>query len=112
MLASRNKHTLFTKDTKGFTEFKKLSDLKLGTSYKVYGFFMNTKSRYGDYYIAISEGFYINLPKSMNDTMRGIIDDCRTDAKLLESINAGNESITIKEIESDKYGKIRVVDFN
>lgn len=113
MLANRNKGTrLFTKDTSKFSEFKKYTDLELNKPYKVYGFYLNTKSQFGEHYTAIGEDFYINLPKSMNEIIAGIINDCKTDEELLNSINSGNESIIVKMVFSKKMNKeIHIVDF-
>ena len=62
--------------------------------------------------VSDGETFYINLPKSMNEMIAGIVADARTDQALLDSINSGKEKIKVSEVQSPKLKKmIRVVDF-
>ena len=108
-LAKFNKSTnLFTKDTSHYTIYKKSSEVDLDKELPVFGFFKNTKSRFGDYYVAISDGYYINLPRSMNETIENMCADKET----VDLLNAGNEKISAHKVFSDKWQKdIIVFDF-
>lgn len=97
-------------------EYKTLVELykanKKDKVYEVKGLFINTKSKFGDSPVAVTEKFYVNLPSHMTNTVREI----REDVGLIADINNGKIGFTIYEYEQKKYKKtcysINWVDIN
>lgn len=65
--------------------------------YPVHGFYINTKSKFGDTPTALSEKFYINLPAHMLDTVKEIM----ADDEATDQINAGGLGIMIRPYEKE-----------
>lgn len=89
------------------TEYKNLKDLYADNGenaiYPVYGFYINTKGKYGDNPVAYSKDFYINLPEHMTDTIREIM----ADAEATEQINGGGLGCSIYSYEKEMQSKGR-----
>lgn len=97
-----NKGSKFDVNTEGF-EFKKLSDLKLNKVYKVLGFYINKKGKYGDQPVAILEDAFLNLPNHLIDTVSEMLND--SDA--IEAINQGKAGLKPVEYQ-DKDDNTRL----
>lgn len=69
-------------------EYKNLKDLYNEgiTEVPLYGLFINTKGYYGDSPIGVTNGYNINLPKHMLETVR----DMMADNEVVEMINNNN----------------------
>ena len=68
-----NKHdyTVYTINTEGF-EYKNLASVE---DVVVRGFFINTKTAYGEQPVMITDNCYVNLPKHLLDDIKHIIKD-------------------------------------
>lgn len=108
-LAKFNRTTnVFTVNTEHYSDYKKLSDLTPETEYSILGFYLNKDSKFGEHYVIISDGYYVNVPASMNDTFKAMLEDADT----IALINQGNEKFVVRDVFSKKWNKdIRVVDF-
>lgn len=91
-----------TGSTKGYT-YKKLEELykEYGKdmTYPVRALYINESKKYGKSAVAVTDGFFISLP---NHTVPDIEEIINT-PELVDSINAGNVSITIHDYYSTKY---------
>lgn len=90
-------------DTEGY-EYRKLVDLyeQYGkdTTYPIRALYLND-TKFGKSVVAVTDGYFINLPShTQNDVAEIISDD-----ELVAQINAGEVSIRIHEYFSDKYNK-------
>ena len=90
-------------------EYKRLKDLfKNGeTEILIKGFFINTKGYYGDSAVAIAEGYNINLPNHLLETVKEML----ADEEIIEMINNDNLGIEIYEYTSNKWGTNYSVNF-
>ncbi len=100
-----NDNVRFDFEPKEDFEYRTLEDLYnengKNKTYLVKGVFVNTKSRYGDSAVAVSEDCFINLPSHLVDTVREI----REDVKLVEDINNDKIGFKIYEYFQRKYNK-------
>lgn len=83
-------------------DYVKLSELEIGKEYTIRGFFINTKSRFGDHAVIISDTFKADLPGHLLNVVIDIIND--EDA--VNEINAGTEKFFVTTY-SDKNGVTR-----
>lgn len=97
-----NKGTKFDIDTTGFKYFK-LTDLTVGNTYALKGFYINTKGEYGASPVAILEDRFVNLPSHLLDVVRDMLVNDET----IADIKAGKCGFIPREYE-DKKGKTRV----
>ena len=67
--------------------------------YKVKGLYINTKSKFGNAPVAVTDELYVNLPKHLLET----IEDIRKDEKLVEDINNDLVGFTIYEYHNEDY---------
>lgn len=90
-------------------EYKRLEDLyKAGeTQITILGFFINTKSKFGESAVAMAEGYNINLPNHLKDTVKEMIQD----QDIVELANNKCLGIEIYEYHSKKWGKNYSVNF-
>lgn len=94
-------------------EYKKLSDLYEAniTQLKINSLFINTKGKFGDSPVATADGFNINLPTHLLDTVKEMIED----DDVIALANQGNLGIQIYQYDSKKWGKnysSNFIDFN
>lgn len=84
-------------------EYKRLADLyEEGTQQiLVHGFFINNKGKFGDSAVAMAEGYNINLPNHLRDTVKEMIQD----PDIVELANEGRLGIEIYSYNSKKWGK-------
>lgn len=100
--AKHNRGNKFNIDTEGWTEYRDLKSL-----YKedkdavrpVHGFYINTKSQYGDAPVIISDGYYVNCPKHMLSEVKEILQDQED----IDAINAGKVGFTIRTYKAANY---------
>jgi len=73
-----NKGNLYTHRTNGNEAYITLKELYQETGnypIQVLNFFINTKSKFGDYPIAVTEHLLVNLPKHLLDTVQEMLQD-------------------------------------
>ena len=75
--------------------FKKLKELPTGQVVTVRSLYINTKSKYGEEPVAVTDAAVINLPKHMLDTVKTMIND----SECVEAVNAGLVGIKPYEYE-------------
>lgn len=105
-----NKGSNFDFQTPSDFEFVKLEDL-----YEVDGdnqhdlkaLFINTKSKFGDSPVAVTDKALVNLPGHLLDTVREMIND----DEVVNEINSDRAGIEIYEYESKKWGTNYSVNF-
>ena len=68
--------------------------------------FINTKSRYGDSPVAITNECYVNLPNHLLDTVNSLM----ADDEVVEAINQGTLGFVIREY-TNQWGKNYTVEF-
>lgn len=106
-LADKYNHTTptFNHELPDNAPFMSLKDLYNGendeNTYVVYGLYINTKGKFGEAPVAISEDFSINLPSFLCDTVREML----LDKELIEEINAGEFGLKVYEYTSKNYKK-------
>lgn len=96
-----NKKPLFDIDTTGF-EYKKISELEVGTIYTLRGIYINKKSKYGDAPVFITDTCFVNIPNHMLDTCLDILND---DENIAE-INVGNIGFHTYKYTNKKFNKV------
>lgn len=88
-------------NTQGY-EYKKLEELYkeygAGVEYPIRALYVN-KGKYGESAVAVTDGYFINLPSHVVDDVKEII----ADDELVRMINDGFVSIAIYEYYSHKY---------
>lgn len=77
-----NKGNKYTIDTKGF-EYKDLESIE---DMSVRGFFINSKSKYGEQAVMITDNCYVNLPRHLINDIKCIIQN----DELTKEINKGS----------------------
>ena len=84
-------------------EYKKLADLYDANvkQVKINSLFINTKGKFGDSPVATADGFNINLPNHLLETVNEMIQD----EDVIELANQGNLGIEIYQYETKKWGK-------
>lgn len=84
-------------------EYKKLSDLYEDNvkQLKINSLFINTKGKFGESPVATADGFNINLPTHLLETVKEMIQD----EDVIELANQGNLGIEIYQYETKKWGK-------
>lgn len=97
-----NRGNKFDVDTTGF-EYVKLTELKVGETYRLCGFYINQKGEYGASPVAILEDRFVNLPKHLLEVVRDMLIDDET----IEAIRAGKFGFVPREYV-DKKDKKRV----
>ena len=93
--------------------YKKLSDLFNDNikQLKIHSLFINTKGKFGDSPVATADGFNINLPNHLLDTVKEMIED----DDVIALANQGNLGIEIYQYETKKWGtnySSNFIDFN
>lgn len=91
-----NKGSAFTYQAPKDTPFTTLESLYKadgeGTVYPVHSLYINTKSRYGDSPVAITDGYFVNLPRHMLDTVKEMM----VDGDFVAAVNSGNVGFTVR----------------
>lgn len=98
-----NKGSKFDVNTAEF-EYKNLKELfeKNGADckYRLLGFYINNKSKFGAAPVAICEGFFANLPSHELDTVKEMLADPET----VQDIKAGTCGFVIEPYKSKNFG--------
>lgn len=102
MFASEYNKTLINWgiETEGF-EYHSLSELSEGTRIKVRGLYINTKGKYGDAPVLISDTCYYNLPSYMTETVREMLKD----DELIEQIKSGKVFADVRHFIDSKHNR-------
>lgn len=91
-----NKGSAFTYQAPKDTPFTTLESLYQtdgeGTVYPLHSMYINNKSKYGDTPVAITDGYFVNLPRHMLDTVR----DMMADMELIAAVNDGHVGFTVR----------------
>lgn len=64
-------------------DFKKLADLQENTKYTILAVFINTKGKFGDQGLFVTDDFQVNLPPHLLDLAK----DLRQDDEIIDAIN-------------------------
>lgn len=98
-----NKGSKFDVNTAEF-EYKNLKELYDANGedkkYKILGFYINTKSRFGAAPVAICEGFFANLPAHELETVKEMLADPET----VNEIKSGTCGFMIEPYKSKNFG--------
>lgn len=90
----------YTVNSEGF-EYRSMKDLyedfTADQVYELKGIYINTKSKYGDSPVFISDGIFINGPQHMLDTAREMM----ADPEATEAINAGKVGMRIYQYDGN-----------
>ena len=103
---------IFTFQTPKTQTFRKLADLYKENNkeqvYRVRAFYINTKSKYGDSPVLVTDRFSVNLPNHMLNTVKEMIND----VELTNAVNNCEVGFTIYEYQPKNYkGKAYSVKF-
>lgn len=103
--ASRyNRGSKFDINTDGF-KYISLQDLQdpadLEKVFPLLGIYINKKSKFGDAPVAIIQGFFVNLPKHLNDDVKEMLSDPET----VDDIKAGRCGFSIREYDDKTYNR-------
>ena len=63
-----------------------------GVVYPLHSLYINRKSQYGDSPVAITDGFFVNLPRHMLDTVLNMMQD----EEFISAVNSGHVSFTVR----------------
>lgn len=98
-----NHNNIFDIDTSKFkwVNLKTLFNTDPKKVYKVLGFFTNSKGKFGTEPVAIIDGFMVNLPRHLLDTIQEMLDD----NQVIDYIKAGHVGFNIYEYHSNTYDK-------
>ena len=69
--------------------------------YTLKALYINTKGKYGDSPVALINGYNVNLPNHLLDTIKLFIDS----ADMVDAINNNEVGFTIYKYTDNKYGK-------
>lgn len=98
-----NKGSKFQIDTTGWEEYRDLKSLYKDNGaeavYPIYGFYINKKSQYGDAPVIICDGYFVNCPKHLLDTVMDIL----ADDNAIADINAEKVGFKIRTYEAKNY---------
>ena len=85
-----NKGSVFTYQAPDNTPFISLEELYNGsgngTVFPLRSLYINSKGMYGDAPVAITDDYFVNLPKHMLDTVQAML----SDGEFIQAVNNGN----------------------
>lgn len=87
-------------DTRGF-DYHNLKELQVGECYKIYGFYINNKSKFGAYPVAILVDGFLNLPEHLLSDVKEMLVDPET----IETIKNGGAGIKVVKYTAKKYNR-------
>lgn len=87
-------------NTEGF-KYHNLLELSKNETYRIYGFYINTKTKFGAYPVAILCDGFLNLPQHTLTTVKDMLQDPET----VEMIKSGKCGLQVEEYVSAKYNK-------
>ena len=91
-------------NTDGF-EYKTREELYKKSPDKIYpflGFYINTKGRFGDHPVAISDKFFVDFPDYMTEELK----EALKDEEEVAEIKSGAVGFKIVEFTDKKFGKL------
>lgn len=98
-----NKGNKFAIDTEGWSEYRDLKSLYKENGddfiYPIHGFYINRKSQFGDAPVIICDGYFVNCPKHLLDTVYDIL----ASEEAIADINAGKAGFRIRTYEAKNY---------
>ena len=99
ILDKYNKKPMFNYDNQKERSYITLRELVqkdgMGKVYEIHALFINTKSRFGESPIIVTENYFVNAPKHLTDTVKQMIDD----NDVVELINNRQAGFSIYEYE-------------
>lgn len=104
LMSRFNNTNVFGIDTSDYkyVGLKELFDTDPEAQYKVLGFFVNSKGKFGSEPNAIIDNkLIVNLPRHLLDTVNELLDD----DKYIEYIKQGHVAFTVYQYHSNKYNK-------
>jgi len=96
-------------ELKGKTEdlkFEKLSDFADGTKFTLQGFYINTKSQFGQHPVAVTTSCMISIPQHTLETVQSIMND----PQAVEYIKSGKAQMIVESYTTNR-GKFKSVKF-
>ena len=88
-------------------EYLKLKDLDPTKIYEIKGFWINEKTEFGPAATMICDGFGVNLPDHLLQTVRDIL----ADPDQIEAVNAGTAGFRVRQAENRKGQKFLSVEW-
>ena len=105
MVASKyNKVKRFDVNTDGF-EYKKLEELYKEGEVNIFplkALYINTKGKFGDRPLAVTDKCFVNLPNHLLETVREMLND----TELIDAINDDKVAFEIYAYEDKTYNKL------
>lgn len=103
LMAQFNRQNIFDVDTSNFkwVNLKTLFDTDPKAKHKVLGLFTNNGGKYGTEPVAIIDGFLVNLPRHLLDTVQQMLDD----DDIVQYIKDGHVAFSIYQYHSSKYNR-------
>lgn len=104
LMSRFNNTNVFGIDTTNYkyVGLKELFDTDPNAQYKVLGFFINSKGKFGPEPNAIIENkLIVNLPRHLLETVNELLDD----DKYIEYIKQGHVAFSVYQYHSNKYNK-------
>ena len=98
-----NHQNIFDVDTSNFkwVSLKDLYNTDPQAKHKVLGLFTNKGGKYGPEPVAIIDGFLVNLPRHLVDTVQQMLDS----DEIVQYIKDGHVAFTIYQYHSSKYNR-------
>lgn len=91
-----NKGSAFTYQAPKDTPFTTLESLYKtdgeGVVYSLHSLYINRKGMYGDAPVAITDGYFVNLPKHTLDTVYSMLEDM----EFIGAVNSGHVGFTVR----------------
>lgn len=103
LLQQFNHQNIFDVDTSNFkwVSLKDLYNTNPQAKHKVLGLFTNKGGKYGPEPVAIIDGFLVNLPRHLLDTVQQMLDS----DGIVQYMKDGHVAFTIYQYHSNKYNK-------
>lgn len=103
LMAKFNHQNLFEVDTTNFkyVDLKTLFNTDPDKQYKLLGVFTNSKGKFGTEPVAIIDGFLVNLPRHLLDTINQFLDS----NEVINAIKTGHVGFSIYQYHSNTYNK-------
>jgi len=110
IFAKYNKGNEFDFETPKHFEYKNLKELfnpNIDNTFKINAMFINTKSKFGNAPVVVTDNELINLPMHLTGTVEQMI----SDDEIVQAVNNGKAGIEIYEYTSNKWGTHYSVEF-
>src|SRR5699024_435609 len=110
IFAKYNKGSGFDFETPEHFKYKNLKELyhpNIDNTFKINAMFINTKSKFGNAPVVVTDNELINLPMHLTGTVEQMI----SDDEIVQAVNNGKAGIEIYEYTSNKWGTHYSVEF-